>query len=105
MINILIKKGGSMKKYKRIIAGLLMSATVLAQLTACGSKGAGAPSGEVDESGVTTDNITLSYWGYEDLDLMTQLAESFMQDHPNITVEVKQMTEMSTELTSSASNN
>ena len=82
----------------------MASVTVLAQLTACGSGASGAPSGEVDESGVTTDNITLSYWGFEDLDLMTQLAESFMEQHPNITVEVKQMTDMSTDLTAAASN-
>jgi multiple sugar transport system substrate-binding protein len=94
-----------MKKYKRIIAGLMASVTVLAQLTACGSGSAGAPSGEVDENGVTKDNITLSYWGFEDLDLMTQLAESFMEKYPNITVEVKQMTDMSTDLTAAASNN
>ena len=41
-----------MKKYKKIIAGLMASVTVLAQLTACGSGSAGAPSGEVDRKSV-----------------------------------------------------
>ena len=96
-----------MKKYKRVLAGLLASVTVLAQLTACGGSDSGSASSGSGSSGsaASGDQIHLSYWAYDDPDLMAQLAEAFMEKYPNITVECKQMSDMSTDLTAAASNN
>ncbi len=97
---------------KRVIATILAACMVVTGLTACGSSSSGnadagsdGSAAEAGADGVTTDKITLSYWAYEDPDLMSQLAEAFMTKYPNITVEVKQMTDMSTDLTAAASNN
>ena len=50
---------------KKALASLLLAAAMVFSLVGCGSKKSG-PSGNVDENGVTTDEITLSFWHYED---------------------------------------
>ncbi len=51
---------------------------------------------------VTTDNITLTYWHYEDTGMADRMAEAFMKMYPNITVEHKVITDMSTDLSAAA---
>ena len=51
---------------------------------------------------VTTDDITLTYWHYEDVTTINYLAEKFMEIYPNITVETKQISDMSTDLSAAA---
>ena len=58
--------------------------------------------GDVDESGVTTEDITLSFWHYEDETTVTLLAEKFMEMYPNITVETRVIEDMSTDLSAAA---
>ena len=53
-------------------------------------------------SDLTTDNITLTYWHYEDETTINMLAEKFMEKYPNITVEAKVITDMSTDLSAAA---
>lgn len=79
---------------------LLGAATVFA-MTGCGNTGNG-PSGKVDENGVTTDDITLTYWHYEDETTINLLAEAFMKKYPNITVETRLISDMSTDLSAAA---
>lgn len=55
-------------------------------------------SGELSE-----DPITLTYWHYEDETTINLLAEKFMALHPNITVEAKVISDMSTDLSAAAS--
>ena len=68
---------------KKLIAGLLAATMVASVLTGCGSKDSGAvkASGDVDENGVTTENITLTYWHYEDETTIELLAEKFMEKY------------------------
>ena len=85
---------------KRVLSLLLAGAMVLG-LTACGS-GSGGPSGKVDENGVTTDDITLTFWHYEDETTINMLAEKFMEKYPNIKVECRVIEDMSTDLSAAA---
>ncbi|MBO5228829.1 MAG: extracellular solute-binding protein, partial [Lachnospiraceae bacterium] len=89
---------------KRILCMLL---AVALTLTAFGcnksdDKQGGAASGNVDENGVTTDEITLSFWHYEDETTINLLAEKFMDMYPNIKVECRVIEDMSTDLTAAA---
>ncbi|MBQ8634296.1 MAG: hypothetical protein IJ420_11895, partial [Lachnospiraceae bacterium] len=43
---------------------------------------------------VTTDNITLTYWHYEDQGMADRMCEAFMEMYPNITVENKVISDM-----------
>ena len=86
---------------KKILACLLLSATTLFAITGCGNESGGG-SGEVDENGVTTDDITLTYWHYEDETTINLLAEAFMEKYPNITVETRLISDMSTDLSAAA---
>ncbi len=51
---------------------------------------------------VTTDNITLTFWHYEDETTVDYLAEKFMELYPNITVEHRVIEDMSTDLSAAA---
>ena len=51
---------------------------------------------------VTTDNITLTYWHYEDQGMADRMCEAFMELYPNITVENKVISDMSTDLSAAA---
>ena len=51
---------------------------------------------------VTTDNITLTYWHYEDQGMADRMCEAFMDMYPNITVENKVISDMSTDLSAAA---
>ena len=90
-----------MKKNK-IVAALLSVAMAATLLTGCGKSGSSGGSGNVDENGVTTDKIKLTYWHYEDETTIGLLAEAFMKKYPNITVECKQIADMSTDLSAAA---
>ena len=94
---------GSMKK--RLVAALMASVMTVGALTGCAAKkdtNGSAVSGEVDENGVTKDDITLTYWHYEDETTINLLAEAFMKKYPNIKVECKQISDMSTDLSAAA---
>ncbi len=97
---------------KKLIAGALV-ASMLLGMTACGSgsgswsgsdsgSGSSADSSAAAAAGLTTDNITLSYWHYEDDTLVNYLAEAFMEKYPNITVETRHISDMSTDLSAAA---
>lgn len=90
----------SMKK--RLVAALMASVMAMGALTGCGAKTGGTSTGEVDENGVTKDDITLTYWHYEDETTINLLAEAFMKKYPNIKVECKQISDMSTDLSAAA---
>ena len=87
-------------RLKKILSLLLAGSMVLG-LTACGGSSSG-PSGKVDENGVTTDEITLSFWHYEDETTINMLAEKFMEMYPNITVECRVIEDMSADLSAAA---
>lgn len=87
---------------KKIIAAILVAATAVGMLGGCGKSGGAAGSGNVDENGVTKDNITLTYWHYEDETTINKLADAFMKKYPNIKVETKQISDMSTDLSAAA---
>ena len=86
---------------KRILSALL-AVVMTASLAACGGGGGGA-SGNVDENGVTTDEITLTYWHYEDETTMKLMAEKFTEMYPNIHVETRLIDDMSQDLSAAAS--
>ena len=77
-------------KKQRVFALLLTGVMALGLLAGCGNStgNGGAPSGDVDDSGVTTDNITLTYWHYEDETTINLMAEAFMKKYPNAKVVV-----------------
>lgn len=87
---------------KKIVCMLLVMAMAITMLAGCGSK-APKKTGEVDENGVTKDEITLTYWHYEDETTINLLAEAFMKKYPNIKVETKVISDMSTDLSAAAS--
>lgn len=88
---------------KKVLAVVLAVAALAFGLTGCGSGGSGGKStGEVDENGVTKDDITLTYWHYEDETTINLLAEKFMEKYPNIKVETKLISDMSTDLSAAA---
>lgn len=75
---------------KKILAAITMVAAAVLTLTACG--------------GSDSDKITLKYWYTSDNDITVEkLAEKYMEDHPNITVETYRMSDMSTDLSAAAS--
>ncbi|MCH5269190.1 MAG: carbohydrate ABC transporter substrate-binding protein [Lachnospiraceae bacterium] len=86
---------------KKKVVSLLLAATMVFSLGGCGDKKSG-PSGNVDENGVTTDEITLTFWHYEDETTMELMAEAFMNEYPNIKVEVRQIEDMSQDLSAAA---
>lgn len=88
---------------KKLLLGAALMASLMLALSGCGGgKKASGPSGEVDENGVTTDEITLTFWHYEDETTITLLAEKFMEKYPNITVEQRVIEDMSTDLSAAA---
>lgn len=95
------------RKTKKSILALLMLGTMTATcFTGCGSSPKQQePSGNVDESGVTTDEITLKFWHYEDETTINMLAEKFMEIYPNIKVECRVIEDMSTDLSAAAAAN
>lgn len=90
---------------KKALVCVLLVLCMLVQLTGCGSKKQSGPSGNVDENGVTTDEITLTFWHYEDETTINLLAEEFMKLYPNITVETRVIEDMSTDLSAAAAAN
>lgn len=88
-----------MKKRTMVIMGMISMLALC--LTGC-SKGKTGSSGNVDENGVTTDEITLTFWHYEDETTVNLLAEEFMKLYPNITVENRVIEDMSTDLSAAA---
>ncbi len=88
---------------KKVLLGVALMTLLMLALTGCGGKKAtSGPSGNVDENGVTTDEITLTFWHYEDETTITLLAEKFMEKYPNITVEHRVIEDMSTDLSAAA---
>lgn len=87
---------------KRVLAALLVVALLASLFTGCGKQQGSAPSGEVDENGVTKDEITLTFWHYEDETTINLLAEKFMEIYPNIKVECRVIEDMSTDLSAAA---
>lgn len=87
---------------KLILACLLIVGVLAAALTGCSKKNEMAASGNVDENGVTTDEITLTFWHYEDETTINLLAEEFMKMYPNIKVECRVIEDMSTDLSAAA---
>ncbi len=88
---------------KKVLLGVALMTSLMLALTGCGGKKAtSGPSGNVDENGVTTDEITLTFWHYEDETTITLLAEKFMEKYPNITVEHRVIEDMSTDLSAAA---
>ena len=86
---------------KRIVSALL-ALVMTVSLAACGGGGSKGPSGNVDENGVTTDEITLTYWHFEDQKTMELMAEKFTDIYPNIKVEVRLIDDMSQDLSAAA---
>lgn len=97
---------------KKKLLSVMLVAAMVTGLTACGGNGS---SGSADANaagdaggataspdGVTTEEITLTYWHYEDETTMNLMAEKFMELYPNITVETKQIADMSTDLSAAA---
>ncbi len=87
---------------KKILLGAALMASMILALAGCGGKKGGGPSGNVDENGVTTDEITLTFWHYEDETTINMLAEKFMEKYPNIKVETRVIEDMSTDLSAAA---
>ena len=87
---------------KKILLGAALMASMILALTGCGGKKGGGPSGNVDENGVTTDEITLTFWHYEDETTINMLAEKFMEKYPNIKVETRVIEDMSADLSAAA---
>lgn len=93
---------------KKVISSVLILATMIMSLAGCGSSGNGSSADTnggadtVGEDGVTTEDITLTYWHYEDETTINLLAEKFMEMYPNITVETKLISDMSTDLSAAA---
>ncbi len=109
---------------KKLLASTL-AATMIMGVTGCGGEEAPASnSGNAGNTGtsqnaegssssaegvevfggykVTTEDITLTFWHYEDETTVTLLAEKFMDMYPNITVEHKVISDMSTDLSAAA---
>lgn len=116
-----------MKKsnWKRLLTAVVLVVVMLVGVTGCGSDSNEAnnntPGTQNNESSsndsgnvsvepvnvfgdyqVTTDNITLTFWHYEDETTVTLLAEKFMDMYPNIKVEHKVISDMSTDLSAAA---
>ncbi len=101
-----------MRKWTKALVSLTLAATML--LGACGKGGNGetpgnndggtqaAPKNVFGDYVVTDEEITLTFWHYEDETTVTMMAEEFMKMYPNITVEHKLISDMSTDLTAAA---
>ena len=64
---------------KKVLLSVAILTSLVLGLTGCGSNGGkGGASGKVDENGVTSDDITLTFWHYEDETTINMLAEKFM---------------------------
>lgn len=99
---------------KKKILSLLLAGSMIFGMAACGNGDAGSSSGNSNNDGtggneaqggadgVTTENITLTFWHYEDPTTITLLAEKFMDMYPNITVEHRVIEDMSTDLSNAA---
>ncbi|MDE6420770.1 MAG: extracellular solute-binding protein, partial [Lachnospiraceae bacterium] len=88
---------------KKLLVGVALMTSLMLALTGCGGgKKGGGPSGNVDENGVTTDEITLTFWHYEDETTINMLAEKFMEKYPNIKVETRVIEDMSADLSAAA---
>ena len=104
---------------KKKLLSAILAATMALSITACGGSSGGATQGgdtaqpaaesqdssassAAAEAGLTTDNITLKYWHYEDDTTIQKLAEAFMEKYPNIKVEPRHITDMSTDLSAAA---
>ena len=91
------------KSMKKLILVCILIVGVLAMaLTGCNKKNEKGASGNVDENGVTTDEITLTFWHYEDETTINMLAEKFMSMYPNIKVECRVIEDMSSDLSAAA---
>ena len=106
--------------FKKLFVSMALVMSMLVSMTACGNGGEtpGGQEGEVTPGGndgqlgaqynpfgdyqVTTEDITLTIWHYEDETTATELAEAFMELYPNITVEHKIISDMSTDLSAAA---
>ncbi len=84
---------------KKYLLSILLVMVLSFCLAACG--GESGDSGK-KTSGADGDQITLSYWHYEDETTINLLAEKFMEMHPNIKVETKVIADMSTDLSAAA---
>ncbi len=97
---------------KKKILSLLLAGTMVFGLAACGNGDGGntgnadgggdGQTGEGSNNGVTTEDITLTFWHYEDPTTISLLAEKFMDMYPNITVEHRVIEDMSTDLSNAA---
>ncbi len=102
---------------KKKILSLLLACSMVFGLAACGNNGTGnagdggnagnsgnegGSGGQAGANGVTTDDITLTFWHYEDPTTITLLAEKFMEIYPNIKVEHRVIEDMSTDLSNAA---
>ena len=106
--------------FKKLFVSMALVMSMLVSMTACGNGGEtpGGQEGEVNPGSndgqlgaqynpfgdyqVTTEDITLTIWHYEDETTATELAEAFMKLYPNITVEHKIISDMSTDLSAAA---
>ena len=102
--------------WKKLLVSMTLVASMLVGVAGCGSDttddGQGSNGGNSNVTveakevfggyKVTTDNITLTYWHYEDENMATLMAEAFMKMYPNITVEHKVISDMSTDLSAAA---
>lgn len=89
---------------KRIVSTLLALMMAL-PLAACGKSKNEGPIINVDENGnyvVTKDDITLTYWHFEDQTTMELMAKKFTDLYPNIKVEVRLINDMSQDLSAAA---
>ena len=100
---------------KKKILSLLLACSMVFGLAACGNdpestgnggngsnEGNGGNEGQTGANGVTMDDITLTFWHYEDPTTISLLAEKFMDIYPNIKVEHRVIEDMSTDLSNAA---
>ncbi len=88
---------------KRKLTCGVMAAVLLSMMAGCTHKGSGGAAGEGNPAPIGADDqITLSYWHYEDETTVSMLAEKFMEIHPNIKVECRLINDMSTDLSAAA---
>lgn len=99
------------KGFKKVVSTALVASMAMS-LAFTGCNKSAAPDGTQSAGGsntavssdpnVTTENITLSFWHYEDETTINMLAEKFMEMYPNITVECRVIEDMSTDLSAAA---
>ena len=116
--------------WKKLLVSMTLAASMLVGVAGCGGKTTEGDNKQTQEDGkndnngnqqqegnntskvepvtafgdykVTTDNITLTFWHYEDPTTVSLLAEKFMEMYPNITVEHKVISDMSSDLSAAA---